>query len=51
MPKKIRRKTMTRKELYEWLNTCPSHKWETPHESEEYVSVDFKIDIEEEDDE
>ena len=51
MPKKIRRKTMTREELYEWLNTCPSHKWETPHESEEYVSVDLKIDEEEEDDE
>jgi hypothetical protein len=36
---------MTREEFFEWLNTCPTHKfvWEMTAEGDEYVVVSFPI--------
>ena len=42
---------MTREEFFEWLDTCPSHKWNTHLDDYGFISVGFTIDEEEEDDE
>lgn len=34
---------MTRKEFFEWLETCPTHKWETTADEFEFVVVHFPI--------
>ena len=39
---------MTRKELFEWLNTCPDHKWDVVHDDEGHVRVLFWFDEDEE---
>jgi len=36
---------MTKEEFFEWLDTCPSHKYETTDEFG-YVTVTFKVDEE-----
>ena len=43
---------MSRKEFFEWLNTCPTHNWLLTDEGYEYVVVSFPTteDDEEEDD-
>ena len=33
---------MTREEFFEWLETCPTHKWEVTHEEYNHVVVSFK---------
>ena len=35
---------MTREEFFEWLDTCPTHKWEITHEEYGYAVVSFPID-------
>jgi hypothetical protein len=48
---------MTRTEFFEWLNKCPTHKWEITADEYGYVVagkffvVSFPTDEEEEDDE
>jgi len=37
---------MTREEFFEWLNTCPTHKWEITHEEYGHVVVSFPNDEE-----
>ena len=39
---------MTREEFFEWLNTCPTHKWETTTDEYGFVAVSFKIEETEE---
>ena len=39
---------MTREEFYEWLETCPTHKWETTADEDDFVAVSFPITEEEE---
>ena len=39
---------MTRKEFFEWLITCPSHKWEINDDEYDYVVVGFPTDKDEE---
>jgi len=34
---------MSRKEFFEWLETCPTHKWESTYDEYNFVSVDFPI--------
>ncbi len=36
---------MDREEFYKWLETCPTHEWETAEycEIEKYVTVSFKL--------
>lgn len=34
---------MTRHEFYEWLDTCPTHKWEITYDDSEFISVSFPI--------
>ncbi len=34
---------MTDKEFFEWLDTCPSHKFEVMDEDEDSVRVLFKL--------
>lgn len=41
---------MNRKEFFEWLETCPSHKWEVVHDEVGYVWVAFDNIDEHEDD-
>jgi hypothetical protein len=41
---------MSREEFFEWLNTCPSHKWEVTADEWGYLHVVFKI-VEEKEDE
>ena len=41
---------MTREEFWEWLATCPTHKYEVEDDFK-YVTVTFKVREEEEDDE
>ncbi len=38
---------MDRKEFFEWLETCPTHKWEITHEEYGHVVVSFPTDEEE----
>jgi len=35
---------MTRSEFFEWLNTCPTHKWEVQLDDHGYVRVSFPTD-------
>jgi len=39
---------MTREEFFEWLDTCPTHKWEITHEEYGHVVVSFPNEEEEE---
>ena len=41
---------MDRKEFFEWLETCPTHKWELSAEENDFVVVNFPIEEEELDD-
>jgi hypothetical protein len=41
---------MTREEFFEWLNTCPTHKWDVTADEYGFVSVSFPT-IEEEEEE
>ena len=41
---------MSKEEFFKWLNTCPSHKWNTTIDEHGYITVDFTIDEEEDDD-
>jgi len=34
--------TMTRKELFEWLNTCPKPNWDTVADDYGFVIISFK---------
>jgi len=34
---------MNREEFYEWLDTCPTHKWEITYDDSEFISVSFPI--------
>ena len=38
---------VTRKELMEWLNTCPDHNWDIVHEDEGHMRVLFVFDEDE----
>jgi vacuolar-type H+-ATPase subunit C/Vma6 len=40
---KRRRYVMTRDELLEFLEDCPTHKWEIVHEDNDYVVVSFPV--------
>lgn len=33
---------MDREEFFEWLSTCPSHKWEVVQDDNENVWISFK---------
>jgi hypothetical protein len=37
---------MSREEFFEWLDTCPTHKWEITHEEYGHVVVSFPNDEE-----
>ena len=39
---------MDRKEFWEWLATCPTHKYETEEAFFGYITVTFKVKEEEE---
>ena len=39
---------MDRKEFFEWLNTCPTHKFEIQFDMVGFIHVSFKVDEEEE---
>jgi hypothetical protein len=41
---------MTREEFYEWLNTCPTHKWEITADEINFVAISFPTEEEEESD-
>jgi len=42
---------MDRKEFFEWLETCPTHKWEPIFDERDFVAVSFPIQEEENEDE
>jgi len=42
---------MNRKEFFEWLETCPTHKWEITADEYGYVVVSFPNNEEEEEEE
>jgi hypothetical protein len=47
---------MDKKEFFEWLETCPTHKWEVNDEFEDgfgagYIVVSFPTEEEDEEDE
>ena len=33
---------MTREEFFEWLDTCPTHKWEVVHDDVGCVWISFR---------
>tara|TARA_R110002124_G_scaffold69481_1_gene186836 strand:- start:1575 stop:1700 length:126 start_codon:yes stop_codon:yes gene_type:complete len=39
---------MTREEFFEWLGTCPTHKWNIIDDEHGYVRVSFPTHEEEE---
>lgn len=41
---------MKREEFFEWLNTCPTHKYNITCDEYDFVTVCFPIDEEEGDD-
>ena len=41
---------MSRKEFFDWLDTCPTHKWDIIEIEGEYCRVLFPIDDDEEED-
>ena len=38
---------MNREEFFEWLDSCPTHKWEVTGEEHEFVTVSFRVQEEE----
>jgi len=38
---------MNEKEFFEWLETCPTHKWEVNYSDEDGCTVIFKLQEEE----
>jgi len=34
---------MTHEELFEFLEDCPTHRWEVVHDDTEYVVVSFPV--------
>ena len=38
---------MSREELFEWLSTCPSHKWEITGDEFEHITITYKCKEEE----
>ena len=42
---KRKAKPMDKEDFYKWLETCPTHEWETSEmcEIENYVQVTFKL--------
>ena len=38
---------MTREEFFEWLGTCPTHKWNIIDDAHGYVRVSFPTEEEE----
>ena len=40
---------MTRTEFFEWLDTCPTHKWEVIADDNEHVNLCFPVEEDEED--
>lgn len=34
---------MNRKEFFEWLDTCPTHKFECDFDEYDFISITFKI--------
>jgi len=40
---------MTNKELWAWLDTCPTHKWDAVEIESDYMRVIFPFDDSEED--
>ena len=34
---------MDRKEFFEWLLTCPTHKWEIISDNFDYIRINFPI--------
>ena len=34
---------MTHEEFFEWLNTCPTHKWEITADEDSFAVVSFPI--------
>ena len=40
---------MTREELFEWLEECPTHHWDITYDEYEGVSINFRVEEEEED--
>tara|TARA_R110000851_G_scaffold184550_1_gene333903 strand:+ start:240 stop:365 length:126 start_codon:yes stop_codon:yes gene_type:complete len=41
---------MDRKEFFEWLTTCPTHKWEPIFDEHSFVAVSFPVKEDEESD-
>ena len=39
---------MDRKEFFEWLDTCPTHKWDIAADEQGFVVVSFPNEEEEE---
>ena len=39
---------MTREEFFVWLDECPTHKWEVTTDEYEFVSVNFRVEEDEE---
>jgi len=39
---------MDRKEFFEWLETCPTHKYEIQHDQEGYLWISFPVPDQEE---
>tara|TARA_R110000803_G_scaffold73308_3_gene137109 strand:+ start:165 stop:347 length:183 start_codon:yes stop_codon:yes gene_type:complete len=42
---------MTSQEFSDWLDTCPTHKWEEVSIDDRYIRILFPIETEEEDEE
>ena len=40
---------MDRKEFFEWLNTCPTHKFNITFEEHEFVTICFPVEDDEDD--
>lgn len=41
---------MTREEFFEWMNTCPTHRWDIAQDEYGFVRIIFPINEEDEDD-
>ena len=41
---------MTQQEFFEWLDTCPTHKWDITMDEDGFITVSFRY-VEEEEDE
>jgi len=40
---------MTRSEFNEWMQSCPTHKWDVTHDTDDFVSVSFPLEDDEPD--